>query len=972
MKGCKLSYKLSCFTLSLFLVFGLYQIGIDKDLSDFTIQKYSNILKDEDKIEYKIQYSKETLKYVKNPIIEDRIDNDLTLTNVSSPFPSKYRLDGKIYEGAPLKEDYNDVDYLCWDIKQWDLGEKERLRFNQAYPNSNYFYNSSFRADLLYFPSSQIYKKVLLKDIPLGNVAPILEIVEDRQTLFLGTLDGRLLSINPKSGYIYWEHKLPLGEGINTPFVSFREKSERTQDESYIAVLTEIGKLYLFDCLDGSIIWSKKLLDKPSLENCLMKVLELSDKTLISLICGDELFIIDSKKGEEVLKLKLLSKANTSIFFFLKGSPYLILSSTAGNIKCISINGEVLWSKNLNGEINYEGTLAIFDGVPYLLFATSAKTLYAFNGLTGEVLNTFSLPGVPSSSISFDPDLLSYFLLISHNLEPDKKSFFYGGNLIEPSSLNETKIEVLGKSFIGPLGLRIKDETILYFLNEDGLFYAVQKKAKKPIIGFPVSIVSQNEISSSQPLKGYISSTENTLFITSTNFGYIIVGSPCSISPKPYLCSSNYLASEDLSDDSVNLSGSRFRNDLDSLPFDVNFSLLKPMNVSPHDNFGHILTPTTFFDSSKEEGRIAQTTVSGMLIIMNERGEEVFSLNPKIGPIYTEPLIISDPKKGIKTIYLIGSNGVTALNGLSIKEKWRRDDLGSFGSSFSLIKSASRNKLIFVDKYSYLTSLDSETGETLFREKVDCKDFALCEVDGEKFIFCGSKMIKARDGSVLRASLSDGSSSTAIGLRGKSLLFQSDDLDMLCIDAKSGEIVWRVRKLWCKKYCFDGSSPAILRKGSWALSIWPDYSRIVCIEVNSGLIRWSFNSKEDYFVSKPTIVETPQGAFVFVGSINGKVYAFNCFTGELLPQYPIQLPGKALKEEVKKGASSPVVINGLLLINRAEYGLIGIGSLKETNRLSIPLIFKVEVKETSKNKVIFNQAILYWDDKYKRSNTVKN
>jgi hypothetical protein len=55
-----------------------------------------------------------------------------------------------------------------------------------------------------------------------------------------------------------------------------------------------------------------------------------------------------------------------------------------------------------------------------------------------------------------------------------------------------------------------------------------------------------------------------------------------------------------------------------------------------------------------------------------------------------------------------------------------------------------------------------------------------------------------------------------------------------------------------------------------------------------------------------------------------------------------------------------------------EYGLIGLGFIKETNRLNISLIFKVKEVEEEKGKVIFNQAIIYWNDKYKRSNIVKN
>jgi len=967
-----LHYKLGCIMLTFFTLFSFSFKNIDNERSkDFNIKKYSSVLKDEERIEYKIDYSKETLINAENPFIEDNIDKDLTVTNISYPLPTSYKLDKENYYGTPIKNDYKDINQLTWKLPDWSINEEKRLRFNQTFPTFNYSYNSSFRTDLLYFPSSKIYKKVSLKDLHLGNVSPILEIVENDVRLFVGTLDGRLLCLNPKSGYIYWEHKFPLGEVINAPFASFRQKSN-SKSEAYIVVLTELGKLYSFDCLDGSINWSKQLSDKPIQTESIIKVLEQQDKTLISIICDNVLYILDSKKGEEILNFKLQNNASSTIFFPFKNSFSIILSSKEGNVSCISNEGKTLWSRNLDGEIDFDGTLAIFDGIPYLLFATSSKALYILNGLTGEVLNTFTLPGEPRSIISFDPEMLSYFLLTSLNTKQSEKSVLFGGSLLidKPDAANKTKIEVDGKYFIGPTGIRIKDETILYFINEYGELYAMQKGAKNPVKGFPIQIVARNEISSLQPFKGYIASTECTLFITSNNFGFLIIGSPFSISKKSYLNSSNYIASEDLSFDSVNLSGGRFRNDLDSIP-ESRITFKKPVNLAPHDNSGHIITPTTFFDTVRGEVLIAQTSTNGFFSVLNLKGEEIYSINPKIGPIYTEPIITFN-EKGNKTIYIVGSNGVVAFDYLSNKEKWRREDLGSFGSSFAIIKSELSNNLIFVDKYYYLTSLNAKTGETLFREKVDSKDYAISEIDGEKIIFCGSKMVKAVNGSVLMSSLNKGSSSTAVGINGKCLLMQSDDLDMLCIDPKSGDVIWRVRKLWCKKYCFDYQSPAVLRKGSWGLSIWSDYSRIVCVEISSGLIRWSFNTPSDYFVSKPTIVETSEGFFVFAGSINGKVYAFNCLTGEPLPSYPIELPGKSLNEEVLKGVSSPVVINGLLLVNRVEYGLIGLGFIKETNRLNISLIFKVKEVEEEKGKVIFNQAIIYWNDKYKRSNIVKN
>lgn len=966
--------RLRLVTFSIFPIFiicSLYLLPSINIGKEFNIKKSSNLLKDKNKIEYSIEYSKEGFNEVLNPYITDRIDNDLSLTSLSKLLPSSYKLNGKDYDGTPLKDDYKETSSLQWNIKSFDSEEEKRLRYNQTYPNFDFAYNISFRTDLLYFPSSKIYKKLTISNFSIGNTAPILELVEGEIRLFLGSTDGRLLCVDPRSWRIYWEHNFPLGEGVNTPFVSFREEIGKDDSWSNIAVLTEAGKLYLFDCFDGSVRWSKKLIEGAPKGRALIKILEYSNKNIISITLDDQLFLINPKNGEEILKPKLPFNTSSLIIFPLKNKPIIICASSEGIIQCFSIDGSILWGKTLNGRINYEGTLAMFDGTLYLLYATSSKALYVINGLTGNTIDIFTIPGHPRSSVSFDPGTLSYFLVTSNDLNDSKESILYGGSLLKDIPLIETKVIIDGKYFIGPVGLRIKDETILYFVNENGKLYAIQKGAKKPVSNYPISLVSANEVSKVDSLEGYISITEGALFITSNNFGFVTIGTPFSNSKKSYLSSFSYLSSDDLSYKSDNYSGARYRNDLDSLP-NTKINLKKSLNISPYDNSGHILTPITYFDKLTGELRIASTTANGKLILMNEDGEEIKSLDPKLGPIYTEPIIMFDKNMDLEA-YIIGLNGVVSIQkSAKIKEKWRREDIGSFGSSTYIYKFSSFESLIFVDKLNYLTSLNTLNGETMFREKVDCRDFAVGEIDGEKYLFCGSKMIEIKSGRVIKNTFTKNSSSTTAGINGKLLLFQSDDLDMLCIDPKNDEVIWRVRKLWCKKYCFDGQSSAILRKGSWALSFWCDYTRIVCIDVNTGLIRWRFTANDDYFVSKPTVVETLDGFYVFVGSINGKVYAFDCLTGKSLPNYPIQLPGKPVDLEVLKGASSPVLINGLMLINRVEYGIIGIGNAKESNRLSIPVNFTVEIKENRRGKVIFNQAILYWNQKYKKSNIVKN
>jgi len=72
--------------------------------------------------------------------------------------------------------------------------------------------------------------------------------------------------------------------------------------------------------------------------------------------------------------------------------------------------------------------------------------------------------------------------------------------------------------------------------------------------------------------------------------------------------------------------------------------------------------------------------------------------------------------------------------------------------------------------------------------------------------------------------------------------------------------------------------------------------RIVCIDLNTGLIRWRYNSDNDFFLSKPTIIETENSVVVYTGSINGRIYAFDAFNGYMRSNYPINLPGSSRNE----------------------------------------------------------------------------
>jgi len=73
-----------------------------------------------------------------------------------------------------------------------------------------------------------------------------------------------------------------------------------------------------------------------------------------------------------------------------------------------------------------------------------------------------------------------------------------------------------------------------------------------------------------------------------------------------------------------------------------------------------------------------------------------------------------------------------------------------------------------------------------------------------------------------------------------------------------------------------------------------------------------------------------------------------------------------------KGASSPVILSGMMLISRIDYGVISYGRIVETNKEIRPFVFNVIRKLNMMSKKIFNRAIIYWDNSSKKSDIVKN
>lgn len=151
-----------------------------------------------------------------------------------------------------------------------------------------------------------------------------------------------------------------------------------------------------------------------------------------------------------------------------------------------------------------------------------------------------------------------------------------------------------------------------------------------------------------------------------------------------------------------------------------------------------------------------------------------------------------------------------------------------------------------------------------------------------------------------------------------------------------------------------------------------DYTRVVSIDLLRGVVQWSFQTRDDVFLSQPAMIKTPDVCMVFAGSVKGRLYGLDAKSGELKRGFPIQLPGTEEPREVMKGASTPILANGALWIQRKEYGLIQFGSTISSSMNFAPIRFQVRKKKEAKK--VFScwiRSILYWDGSFTFSNRIK-
>jgi outer membrane protein assembly factor BamB len=294
----------------------------------------------------------------------------------------------------------------------------------------------------------------------------------------------------------------------------------------------------------------------------------------------------------------------------------------------------------------------------------------------------------------------------------------------------------------------------------------------------------------------------------------------------------------------------------------------------------------------------------------------------------------------------------------------------STGSSLISYLYRDQRLFLFITNTGYLVALDQQDGHLRFKKKVDADTFCMQYMNQKPVIFCGSYILHALSGEILSTFGYPHSDSTVISMDGVLLWMQSFEDDMICKSPLNGEIVWKVRKLWCKKYCYRSTSPSVLQKGSIAFSYWSDYTRVVCVDIHTGMIRWRFQLADDFVVEKPIVVDTDTASYVICSTVGGNIIVLDAFRGTLLKS--IKMPKAAKPTNTYTGLSAVGFVNGMMVVSHIGNGIYLVGDLQPVSIDYSSKHFSVTtISPANRNKFLFNRAELYWKDQMCFSNTLK-
>jgi outer membrane protein assembly factor BamB len=941
-----ISWKMLPARLSQLICAMLLILPVVSSGNEVLLQKSSELAKEPYRISYSLELKKQNMQTFRgNPTIRDRFSNktQLDLLNYT---PSAYYIGSQRWSGYPLPGEYPSVTQL-----EWELQASQRFRYPQDHFSASHDAGINFRDDLLHFPETTVAWE---KDYSYGALPPLVDLVKGRQWVFAASMDGRLSAFHSNTGRTQWEFKFPLGESIQNAMASFVH-----QDRLLLSAGTNLGNIYFFLAETGALFY-KISLGSPL--NAPLHYFKSEEMTGLIAVSKRELVCIDIEAGKEKWRKTISEEISLSPFSLQVGRQMLIIvGSISGNIHALSLEGNSIWQKssdssNLSCLVGF-----VSQAKPYIAGATMSKSVFLLNAANGQLLSRKKIPALPRSVLSVDARSFSFGIVVADPENTDK-SYMLSDHFFSDQRI-VGQVSLPGRRFLGPIGTRIDGETFYYLIDEQWGLWMIQKDSSRAVRGFPFRLSLYPGAYYPHQSGGMVL-TDYALFAACPGKGLIAVGSPETFSmDRSFRELSSYQQTQ-----------SNYRNDIDRLPSAESIRLY-PVSLSVPDKQRVLPKPGVLFFPKSRELFMITSTAEGDIVLYDEQGKQRYRLNLQAGRMNANPILEFIREDEVR-IFLLSEKVLQSwawnIHTQRLVRLWERRDLNSKASTFIQAEHDSGKTLYFVDERNYLTAVASDSGDTIFREIVDSHQFVYYVIYAQAYVFCGSKKIDARTGKLISRSFTPASHSSVVSLAGKSYLFQSDDLDMIAWDAHKQEQLWRVRRLWCKQYCFQRTAPAILHKAYGAWAYWTDYTRLVCIDVVTGFISWRASFRDDYMLSSPAIAENAGNVGVFLGSIRGNLYAFHARSGETLNGFPLQLPGKENPDETLKGCSIPLVLNGSLLIYRMETGLIQLGKITENNRDFNLIQFQVSDEHYKLSRPIFNRAEVFWDQKAYFSNIVQD
>ncbi len=914
--------------------------------NDLVLQKTSRLMMDKGSIEYTLQTFKKNMnRYEGIPVLKDQFSRHTQLRSFSQT-PSAYYIQHHRHEGYPFSSQFHEVSAL-----EWKLQPCQRYRHPQEFFIANNDGGVRLRNDILHLPEITVAWK---KNYTYGAVAPVAEVVEDRKMIFSATMDGFIRAIYPVTGALLWEYELPAGEIIEKPMNTVQE-----QKRTLLTAVSNRGNLYVLLASSGSLVGTKSL--GPSLSAPLYGV-KYNNHHYLIVVTAPVITCIQLSPFKIVWQREQEGSITRSPFSMRIGrEKWIFTTSREGIITAIDFKGNTIWQRSAQDRLPFGASGFVYQAVPYIAGVGESGHAFLLHAGEGTVLSRITLPGRPRSDMSIHASALSFALVCDDPFTEDQSIFF--SSEFFPQSRLPGRITLPGKKFLGPIGVRMDDETWYYVVDSQQQLWMLQHGSIRPLQGYPYSLDFM-ESSFYPHLEGGLVLTEYALYAAFPGAGLYAIGMP----------EASTVDRSFVSLKSQQHRHSSYRNDMDQMP-SPDIRQIIPANLSFPDHERPFAEPAVFFHREHRTPYIVQADSNGDLNFYNQQGEVSFQLMTGSGPVLVAPQFDYISSREVR-IYILGAHQLQAWlwdpTNHQLEKIWERRDLKSSGSTFMLTELKQGERLFFVDERKFFTSVCAKSGETIFREVVDAWQFAYYLIYTQPLIFCGSRKIDAISGRVLSRPFIRNSHSSMVGVAGRVYLFQSNDRYMKAFDAHSHEVIWRVQKLWCRKYCFQQTSPAVLYKGYHAWVYWPDYQRMLCIDVLRGFIMWRERLTDDYFLASPAIAETIFEPVVFAGTIKGRLFAWNVHSQINLKGFPMDLPGRISPREELKGCSTPLLLNGSLLIYRRETGLIQLGEIRENSRALDKIFFEVTPREEQEKRKIFNRAQLKWDGKIFFSNITNN